>query len=69
MKIDVHRILGTSEFRARVAEILDAVTAGETYVITRGGRPIAVISPVPTQGESVQLLTSDNSVHEPIELE
>ncbi len=69
MQIDVHHIIGSSEFRARIAEIIDEVAVGSTYVITRGGRPIAVIGPVPAHGETISPLSTAPTQHEPIELE
>ena len=48
MKVDIDKIIGTSDFRAQTARIFDDVENGATYLITRGSKPIAVIGPVPT---------------------
>jgi len=38
--------IGVYEARTRFAELLDDVERGRRFVITRHGRPIAVLSPV-----------------------
>lgn len=46
MQIDLKQLVTTTYFRAHAAELFDAVAAGAMYVITRSGRPIAVVKPV-----------------------
>lgn len=46
MQIDLKQLVTTSFFRAHAAELFDAVAAGTMYVITRSGRPIAVVKPI-----------------------
>ena len=42
-------IIGVYEARTRFSELLDRVTRGERFVITRRGVPVAVIEPVAPQ--------------------
>ena len=44
------RSVNVSEARRRLAELLDAVEAGEDIVISRRERPVARLVPVPRQG-------------------
>jgi prevent-host-death family protein len=37
------------ELRRQLAEYLDGALAGETVVVTRGGRPTATLAPVPRE--------------------
>lgn len=67
MKVDVTRIVGTSEFRAHTAAIFDEVENGATYVITRGSRPVAVLAPV-RNGE-LPTVAAHPPAHQPIDLE
>lgn len=39
------RVLDAAEAEARFEEILDQVSAGESYLITRGSLPLACLSP------------------------
>ena len=41
------RMVGVTEARQRLTEILDRVLAGEEVVVTRRGTPVAAIVPVP----------------------
>ena len=42
-----------AEAKARLSTILDRVEAGETFVITRHGKPIAQVSPAATETKSL----------------
>jgi prevent-host-death family protein len=42
--------VGIRELRQRASELLRLVEAGETVEITDRGRPVAVLSPVPSAG-------------------
>ena len=44
---DGRRVITVLELRDTCAAVLDAVEAGESLTITRGGTPVAVIGPVP----------------------
>jgi antitoxin (DNA-binding transcriptional repressor) of toxin-antitoxin stability system len=46
VQIDLKQLVTTTYFRAHAAELFDAIGEGATYVITRSGRPIAVVKPV-----------------------
>ena len=41
-----HAMIGVTEARQRLTEILDQVMAGENVVVTRHGEPVAEIVPV-----------------------
>jgi hypothetical protein len=59
MKVDIDKIIGTSDFRAQTARIFDDVENNHaTYLITRGSKPIAVIGPVPTDIGSSHVATT-----------
>jgi prevent-host-death family protein len=42
-----------AEARARLSTILDRVEAGETFVITRHGKPVAQVSPAATEKKPI----------------
>ena len=44
--MNVMKSVGSFEAKTRLAEILEEVSAGETYVVTKRGRPVARIVPV-----------------------
>lgn len=44
--VDMRTLPATSASRG-FSELLDAVERGDSVTITRGGRPVAVVSPVP----------------------
>jgi prevent-host-death family protein len=46
------REVQSSEAKAKLAEMLDAVESGETIVVTRHGKPIAHIVPAPAAEKS-----------------
>jgi prevent-host-death family protein len=49
------RQIQSSDVKARLPEYLDAVERGETIVVTRHGKPVAHLIPVPAaQDERVQ---------------
>ena len=58
MKVDINKIIGTSDFRSQTARIFDEVEAGATFLITRGSKPIAVIGPVPADIASPSVATT-----------
>jgi prevent-host-death family protein len=39
--------IGTLEAKTRLSELLQAVQQGSTFVITRNGKPIAQLTPLP----------------------
>jgi prevent-host-death family protein len=43
------REVGAYEAKTRLAELLDAVLAGETITISRHGQPVAVMMPIPSR--------------------
>ncbi len=40
------RTIAQRELRNRNAQVIDAVTAGETFVVTRNGEPVAELRPL-----------------------
>lgn len=45
--------VGIDALRRHIRRYLDRVAAGETFTITRRGRPVAVLTPVPEAAGSV----------------
>ena len=45
--------IGAFEAKTRLSELLEQVSRGRTYVITRRGRPVAELRPIP--GERAKL--------------
>lgn len=43
--------IGIKQTRAQLADLLDRVEAGEEIVITRQGKPVALLRPVPRSGK------------------
>ena len=41
--------IGEFEAKTRLSELLDGVDHGQVYVITKRGRPVAELRPVPSQ--------------------
>ncbi len=59
MKVDIDKVIGTSDFRSNTARIFDEVeNNGATYLITRGSKPIAVIGPVPSDAGGSHVATT-----------
>ncbi len=46
------RMVGVTEARQRLTEILERVLAGEEVVVTRRGTPVAAIVPVPVEPDT-----------------
>jgi prevent-host-death family protein len=46
---------GVADTKRNFAEILDRVSEGEQVIVSRRGRPVAAIVPVPTEGEDSPL--------------
>jgi prevent-host-death family protein len=46
--------IGAFEAKTRLSELLERVRKGKTYVITRRGRRIAQLRPVPAAGHRLQ---------------
>jgi len=44
------RTIPQRELRNENAKVIDSVTAGETFVITRNGEPVAELRPLPMGG-------------------
>ena len=44
--LDMTRTIPQRELRNDNAKVIDAVTAGETFVVTRNGEPVAELQPV-----------------------
>ena len=40
-----HRVVSTTEFKAKCSALLDEVEGGGTITVTRRGRPVATIGP------------------------
>lgn len=49
-------MVGVTEARQRLAEILDRVLAGEEVLVTRRGAPVAAIVPVPDEPDAARPL-------------
>jgi prevent-host-death family protein len=45
--------IGSHEAKTHLAELLDRVSRGEQILITRHGKPAAVLSPPPTKAKDV----------------
>jgi prevent-host-death family protein len=45
---------GAEEARNRLPELLDAAEKGESTIITRRGRPVAVLAPVAGSGAAIR---------------
>ena len=41
--------IGAFEAKTRLSELLEQVSRGRTYVITRRGRPVAELRPIPAE--------------------
>jgi prevent-host-death family protein len=56
------RTVNATEAARNFSEMLDGVEhRGQTYVVTRGGKPVARITPVPTaNGEAVKRLLREH---------
>jgi len=50
LNVSIDKILPVTEARARIAKLVDEVEKGDVYVITRGGKPAAVMVPVSRVG-------------------
>jgi prevent-host-death family protein len=46
--------VGASEFKAKCLGLLEEVSKGSTFIITKRGRPIAKISPITTPVKSLR---------------
>ena len=60
------RFISQREFRNAIAEVMDAVAAGESFIVTRYGEPVAELRPVQAARKtfiSRQDLTHNSSVH------
>jgi prevent-host-death family protein len=44
----VAKTIAQRELRNDNAKVIDAVVAGETFVVTRSGEPVAELRPIPT---------------------
>ena len=40
------RVIAQRELRNENAKVIDAVTAGETFIVTRNGEPVAELRPI-----------------------
>jgi len=47
MRVSGMRTLGSREFRARLSHYLSRAKAGDTILVTREGRPVAMVSAPP----------------------
>lgn len=50
LNVSIDKILPVTEARANIARLVDEVEKGDVYVITRGGKPAAVMVPVSRVG-------------------
>lgn len=46
LKVPIDKILPVTEVRANISKVVNDVERGDIYVLTRGGKPTAVIAPV-----------------------
>jgi prevent-host-death family protein len=53
MAEDVTRRKGAEEARNRLPELLDAAEEGHSTIITRHGRPVAVLVPITAYGDAI----------------
>ena len=44
--VSVSKIIAQRDLRNDNAKVIDAVTAGETFVVTRNGQPVAELRPI-----------------------
>jgi len=58
------------EVQSHLPELLDALTAGDAVVITRGGKPVARLTPevpvgvpIPGRGKGKLIIHSDDNDH------
>lgn len=63
--------IGAFEAKTRLSELLDRVSKGHVYVITKHGRPVAELRPAPgltglTFGSDAGLITISEDFDEPL---
>lgn len=46
LKVPIDKIMPVTEIRANISKVVNDVENGDIYVLTRGGKPTAVIAPV-----------------------
>lgn len=67
------RVVSASQFKARCLALLDDVaTTGRRIVVTKRGKPVALVSPVvepPTLRGTVTYLVDEEELLEPIDVE
>ena len=39
------KLIGIEDLRVRISKVFDAVARGESYIVTRHGRPVGMIGP------------------------
>ncbi len=45
-KVSIDKIMPVTDVRANISRLVDEVQAGSTYVLTRSGKPAAILAPV-----------------------
>lgn len=63
LKVELDKILSVTEARAKIATVVDDVAKGNVYVLTKGGKPIVLVTPIDFMDKKV---TKKNS---PVEAE
>lgn len=48
LKVNIDKIVPVTDARAKIASVIDDVMRGNIYVLTRGGKPVAVVAPIQT---------------------
>lgn len=48
LKVNIDKIIPVTDARAKIASVVDDVMRGNTYVLTRGGKPVAIVAPIQT---------------------
>jgi len=46
LKVPIDKIMPVTEVRANISKVINDVEGGDLYVLTRGGKPTAVIAPI-----------------------
>lgn len=46
LQVNIDKILPVTEARAKIAQVVDEVSRGDVYVLTRGGKPVALVVPI-----------------------
>jgi len=58
-------VIGVREARQHLSRYLDRVQAGESFVVTEHGRPVAVLGPPPTSDDPLAALVAQGLADPP----